>query len=53
MEIKIKAWCIVRENKIPENDDDPKFLCVFKTREQASLACLWKEKVRRCSIIIK
>jgi hypothetical protein len=36
----IKAWALIRFNKILENNDDPKFMCVFRTRTMA----YWEKK---------
>jgi len=48
----IKAWCLVKNNKIPENNDDPKFLCIFKTRRRAEEATMVDEFIKRVEVKI-
>ncbi len=39
------AWAIIKKGKIPENNDDPRFLCVFKTKKTAESAVITGEKI--------
>lgn len=47
----VDAWAVVNKlGMIPENNDDPKFLCVHRTKKEADGAALRNEIVVPCTI---
>lgn len=45
------AWCLVKGETIPENNDDPKFLCIHRSKTEADGARMVDEVVIRCTIV--